>query len=97
MRAEAYNCLLSTTILERGVTFRDIDVLVLGAEDAVFTESSLVQIAGRVGRHRDYPSGSVCFAHYGYTKAMKRACRQIKRMNQRARKGGLLHGELLDV
>ncbi|APZ49433.1 ATP-dependent DNA helicase [Jeotgalibaca sp. PTS2502] len=97
MRAEAYNCLLSTTILERGVTFRDIDVLVLGAEDAVFTESSLVQIAGRVGRHKDYPSGSVCFAHYGYTKAMKRACKQIKQMNQRAQEGGLLHGELLDV
>lgn len=94
MRAEVYEFLLTTTILERGVTFRDIDVIVLGPEDAVFTEASLVQIAGRVGRHKSFPGGSVCFAHFGHTRASKRAVRQIKQMNRLARKGGLLHGEL---
>lgn len=94
MRAEAYEFLLTTTILERGVTFRDIDVIVLGPEDPVFTEASLVQIAGRVGRHKDFPGGLVCFAHFGYTRAIKRAVHQIKRMNRLAREGGLLHGEL---
>ncbi|MDE1550032.1 helicase-related protein [Jeotgalibaca caeni] len=90
MREERYDFLLSSTILERGVTFRDIDVLVLGAEDAVFTEASLVQIAGRVGRHRDYPVGKVWYGHYGQTRAIKSAVKQIKTMNQRAREGGLL-------
>jgi len=42
--------LLTTTILERGVTIPNIDVAVIGAEDRIFTESALVQIAGRAGR-----------------------------------------------
>ncbi|MGP6140097.1 MULTISPECIES: DEAD/DEAH box helicase [unclassified Jeotgalibaca] len=97
MREEKYTLLLTTTILERGVTFRDIDVLVIGAEDRVFTEASLVQIAGRAGRHRDFPTGMVWFGHYGKTKAIKHAVSQIKTMNQQAREKGLLHGTLPDL
>jgi len=94
MRAEAYDFLLTTTIMERGVTFRDIDVIVLGAEDRVFTEASLVQIAGRAGRHKDYPTGWVCFAHAGETKAIQGAVRQIRSMNRDARRRGLLNGAI---
>lgn len=92
MRAEEYDFLMTTTILERGVTFRDIDVIVLGAEDRVFTEASLVQIAGRAGRHKDFPTGWVCFAHYGETKAIQGAIRQIRSLNRDAGRRGLLHG-----
>lgn len=94
MRAEVYDFLLTTTILERGVTFRDIDVIVLGAEDRVFTEASLVQIAGRAGRHKDYPTGWVCFAHAGETKAIQGAVRQIRSMNRDAQRRGLLNGAM---
>lgn len=97
MREEVYDFILTTTILERGVTFRDIDVIVLGAEDAVFTEASLVQIAGRVGRNKDYPKGNVWFCHFGYTKAIKGACKQIKEMNREARKRGLLNEDMPSV
>ncbi|MEG0749373.1 MAG: DEAD/DEAH box helicase [Carnobacterium sp.] len=90
MRQEAYDFLLTTTILERGVTFRDIDVLVLGAEDPSFTESALVQIAGRAGRHREFPRGLVLFYHHGQTRAIKGAVKQIKRMNRLARERGLV-------
>ncbi|MER2131423.1 MAG: DEAD/DEAH box helicase [Carnobacterium inhibens] len=90
MRKECYQFMLTTTILERGVTFRDIDVLVLGAEDRTFTEAALIQIAGRVGRHRDFPTGKVIFLHYGQTKALKSAITQIKKMNRLARERGLL-------
>ena len=92
MRAEEYDFLMTTTILERGVTFRDIDVIVLGAEDRVFTEASLVQIAGRAGRHKDFPTGWVCFAHAGETKAIQGAVRQIRSMNRDAGRRGLLNG-----
>lgn len=61
MRAKQIPLLLTTTILERGVTFPNIDVAVVGAEDDVFTESALVQIAGRAGRSKDYPKGIVTF------------------------------------
>ncbi|MER2173606.1 MAG: DEAD/DEAH box helicase family protein [Carnobacterium sp.] len=93
MRDESYQFMLTTTILERGVTFRDIDVLVVGAEDRTFTEAALIQIAGRVGRHRDFPTGEVHYLHYGQTKALKDAIAQIKKMNQLARERGLLIGK----
>lgn len=77
--------LITTTILERGVTVPNIDVAVLGSEHPVFTESALVQIAGRVGRSADYPSGDVCFFHYGKTKAMLDSVHHISEMNRHVR------------
>ena len=90
LRSEQYDFLLTTTILERGVTFPNIDVLVIGAEDPTFTTASLVQIAGRVGRKAEYPTGHLCFAVYGKTTALIHACQQIKAMNQLARRRGLI-------
>lgn len=89
-RQGAIPLLVTTTILERGVTVPNIDVAVLGAEDDLFTEGALVQIAGRVGRSAQYPSGDVRFFHYGKTKAMLAAKRQIVRMNNEAKERGLL-------
>ena len=74
--------LLTTTILERGVTVPNVAVAVFGAEDEVFTESALVQIAGRAGRSAEHPNGEVVFFHYGKTKAMVEAIRHIEQMNQ---------------
>ncbi|SFC29094.1 competence protein ComFA [Alkalibacterium subtropicum] len=82
--------LVTTTILERGVTFENIDVLVWEADHAVFTEAALVQIAGRAGRSKNHPDGKVTFYHHGWTKAMKAAVKQIKRMNHLARRRGLI-------
>jgi competence protein ComFA len=53
--------LVCTTILERGVTFHHVHVIVMMAHHHVFDESSLVQIAGRVGRHVKSPQGDVFF------------------------------------
>lgn len=90
MRDERYDFLLSTTILERGVTFANIDVMVVGAEDRTFKEAALVQIAGRAGRSPDYPNGEVLFFHGGKTQAMKLAVKQIKDMNRQAKERKLL-------
>lgn len=90
MRNHDIQILLTTTILERGVTFPNIDVAVLGAEDRIFTESALVQIAGRVGRSAQYPNGDITFFHYGKTEAMNEARKQILRMNKEAREKGLV-------
>lgn len=90
MRNKEIPLLLTTTILERGVTFPNIDVAVLGSEDRIFTESALVQIAGRVGRSAQAPSGDITFFHYGKTDAMIRAREQIIKMNEEARKKGLI-------
>lgn len=90
MRAGDIPILLTTTILERGVTFPNIDVAVVGAEDDTFTESALVQIAGRVGRSPQFPTGDITFFHYGTTRAMTRARNQLLRMNRQARMKGLI-------
>lgn len=82
MRQHYYHALITTTILERGVTFANIDVIVLGADDAVFTTAALVQMAGRTGRKAAYPKGQVDFIVQGYNRAVKAACRQIRQMNQ---------------
>ncbi|HHY74199.1 MAG TPA: DEAD/DEAH box helicase [Bacillus bacterium] len=82
--------LVTTTILERGVTIPNTDVAVLGAEDSIFTESALVQIAGRVGRSPKYPTGDVIFYHHGKTKAIVAARAQILKMNKEGKTVGLL-------
>jgi competence protein ComFA len=82
--------LLTTTILERGVTIPNIDVAVIGSEDRIFTESALVQIAGRAGRSAEYPTGDVTLFHYGKTEAMLSARSQILMMNKEGIKKGLI-------
>lgn len=90
MRQAQYDFLLTTTILERGVTFRAIHVAVLGSERPVFTTAALVQISGRVGRSPEAPTGEVVFLHEGRTRASVGALKQIRRMNDVARKKQLL-------
>ncbi len=65
--------LITTMILERGVTIANIDVAIFCAEHEVYEESALVQISGRVGRNPKYPHGEIIFFHYGITQAMDAA------------------------
>lgn len=90
MRNRGTPILLTTTILERGVTLPNIDVAVIGAEEGIFTESALVQISGRVGRSSTYPSGNITFFHFGKSQAMIKAYKQIDQMNKEAYKKGMI-------
>jgi len=88
-KVQAFRCkdiqfLICTTILERGVTFPSVDVVVLDAGHEVFDEAALVQIAGRAGRSPNDPDGHVLFFHDGRTEAMNGAIQLIKAMNKRA-------------
>lgn len=89
-RATEIRVLVTTTILERGVTVPRSDVYVLDADSSLFDEASLVQMAGRAGRSKDDPCGGVIFTSPQWTRGQKRAIRQIKRMNALARKRGYL-------
>ncbi|WMM30903.1 DEAD/DEAH box helicase [Shouchella clausii] len=83
-RKKKHNLLLTTTILERGVTVENVQVAVLGSEDRIFTAACLTQISGRVGRKARFHSGDIVFWHYGRTKAMLQAIQHIKQMNKEA-------------
>ncbi len=76
--------LVTTTILERGITIARLNVMVLQADAPIFSETVLVQIAGRVGRAKDYPAGDVVFAYQEMTSALRAAKKQIKLLNQKA-------------
>lgn len=89
-RDRAFALLVTTTILERGVTVPKSDVFILGADAALFDEASLVQMAGRAGRSKDDPKGRVFFASREWTASQLRAIAQIRDMNRLASKKGYL-------
>ncbi|WP_408007859.1 DEAD/DEAH box helicase [Pseudalkalibacillus sp. A8] len=76
--------LITTTILERGVTIPEIDVAVFGTDHDIFTSNALVQICGRVGRSIEDPYGEVTYFHFGKTKAMTSAKKTIEQHNNRS-------------
>lgn len=82
-RDQQVQVLLTTTILERGVTFSNVDVFILQADDRIFTTASLVQIAGRSGRDAHFENGSVYFFYEYYTQHIKQCQKQIRYMNRK--------------
>ncbi|SFF38674.1 competence protein ComFA [Paenibacillus algorifonticola] len=87
-RAGAIRILVTTTILERGVTIPRSDVFILDADGQLFDEASLVQMAGRAGRSSDDPNGSVIFCAKERTRSQMMAVHHIKKMNRIARAKG---------
>lgn len=84
LRREETRGLLTTTILERGVTIKNVQVAVVGAENKIFDANALIQIAGRVGRNVAFPNGDVVFFHHGVTAEMDLAIEKIKGYNKEA-------------
>lgn len=89
-RAATIRMLVTTTILERGVTIPRSDVYILDADNSLFDEASLVQMAGRAGRSKDDPEGKVVFVSPEWTRGQRQAIRQIQSMNMLAYQGGYL-------
>ncbi len=75
------NILISTTILERGVTFKNIDVWILDSSSSLYNIASLVQIAGRVNRNINFQNGQVIFFYTTINKTITEAIKQIKYLN----------------
>lgn len=86
MRDGDYDFLVTTSILERGVTFPEIDVYVLGADDPVFSSSALVQIAGRAGRSQSRPTGRVIFWINCNCRQVNQAVSQVKYLNRKGQR-----------
>ena len=66
------------------MTFPCVDVMVVQANHALYTSSSLVQIGGRVGRSMERPSGDLLFFIEGSNRAIEKAITEIKAMNKEA-------------
>ena len=90
LRQGEFDLFVSTTILERGITLPRIQVLVLGADDPIFDERALVQMAGRTGRTRENPEGKVLFVSKQITPAIRTAIHWIEEQNKHALEQGLI-------
>lgn len=77
-----YDYLVTTSVLERGVTIKNLQVIVFGSdEDSVYSSSTLIQIAGRAGRKMDAPTGEVIFLAKRKNKSMEAARHEIEFCN----------------
>ena len=77
VRNKEYHLIITTTILERGVTYKNLQVLVYKANEYIYDKSTLIQIAGRVGRTIDCKDGDVYFLAKKVTKEMKEAAKNL--------------------
>ncbi|TDX58890.1 DEAD/DEAH box helicase [Orenia marismortui] len=86
-----YPVLVSTTIMERGVTVEKANVIVLFADlEYIFSEETLIQMAGRSGRSLKYPTGKVWFIGDRITEEMQKARDKIRELNQESAEKGYL-------
>ncbi len=76
--------IICTTVLERGVTFSDVQVVVLFANHRVFDKASLIQISGRVGRDKNHPFGDCYFLMDETSKEVDQCIQETKRANASA-------------
>ena len=74
--------LITTSVLERGVTIKNLQVLVFHADNrSIYDSSTLIQISGRVGRKMDSPNGEVVFFAQKQTEEMTDAIKKIEHYN----------------
>lgn len=74
--------LVTTSILERGVTIKNLQVIVYNADNYLFDCKALIQMAGRVGRKIDAYDGEVVFLGGYNSTSMQEAKRKILQANK---------------
>lgn len=74
---------VTTTILERGITLVNLQIVVYEAANELFDYRTLIQIAGRVGRKKEAPLGQVLFLATHTTIDIERAIKEIVDKNNR--------------
>ena len=74
--------LLTTSVLERGVTVKDLQVIVYRADHPVYDEATLVQISGRVGRKKEAPEGEVIYLAKRKTYGIEKSIENIESANK---------------
>ena len=74
--------LVTTAVLERGVTFKNLQVIIYDADSEIYNSQTLIQISGRVGRKIDAPEGEVIFLVNKRTSEIDNAIETIKRKNK---------------
>lgn len=76
-----YKYLVTTSVLERGVTFKNLQVIVYDAAHEIYSKETLIQISGRVGRVIGATGGEIIYVASKKSKAMEESIKNIEESN----------------
>ena len=74
--------LISTSILERGITLEHLQVILYASDHTLMDEKTIIQMAGRVGRKQKSPKGEVILIYETLTTSMEASQQRIISANQ---------------
>ena len=86
-RNKMYSFLVTTSVLERGVTVKDLQVIICQSDHKIYEKGTLIQIAGRVGRKKDAPTGEVIYLCEKVTTDMADSIKEIMKNNEALENG----------
>lgn len=82
-KEKKYQFIFATTVLERGITIKDVNCIIVIFNKKVFDKSSLVQMLGRVGRNFNNPYGEAYIFSSVHDKEINLAIEEIKGANKK--------------
>lgn len=74
--------LISTSILERGITLKHLQVMIMHSDHPLMDEKTLIQMGGRVGRKSDAPDGKIIYLAEILTESMAKSIERLRHANQ---------------
>ena len=77
-----YQFIFATSVLERGITIKDINVVIMNVHKDVFKEENIVQMLGRVGRSFHNPYGQAYVLSSFKSKQIDKAVSSLKYANE---------------
>src|SRR5699024_8129435 len=88
-REKSLYCLITTTILEKVVTFPSFDDIVIQTDNKVFNSAGLIKISSRVCRSVKDPKRDVYFIINNNTEAIQKSLKDLRYMNKLAKEDRL--------
>lgn len=81
LKQNKLDIICTTIILERGITISNVQIIILDADEGIYTDESLIQIAGRSGRDARYPYGNIFVYCFERTKQLMKVIEAIDQLN----------------
>lgn len=75
-----YKYIFATTVLERGITIKDVNVIILNS-NKTFDEANIIQMLGRVARSIDNPSGEAYILSNHFSKSINNSLDYLNKCN----------------
>ena len=80
-RKGKYKYLVTTAVLERGVTVKNLQVIIYNSSSEIYSKEALIQISGRVGRVLGATDGEIIYYAERKSEAMVQSIKEIEYEN----------------